>query len=311
MKLSTRCLTLMSLLALGSACAASSKSMPAPPAGPDAMMGGEAMAAPADVAMDDSVMLEAGAAPVSTSAASPAPTPAVLGMAPHGAAKTGGGGAKGGKAIADGDGEQEVRTIGADSVDQMLIFNGAVDMVVDAGTTPSVIDAAVDLAVAAGGYISQQTDTTLQLRVPSRRFRKLMRGVERLGEVRSRSVQTLDVSEQFHDLKVRLDNLKATRTRIQKLLGQAKDLNEILRVEQELQRVTTEIDQIEGRLRYLSSQTAFSTVSVSFAERAPEVTIVETEEKEPPPPPPPPARVLDASAAWVGDIGVHRLMRLD
>ena len=82
----------------------------------------------------------------------------------------------------------------------MLIFNGTVGLLVDHLGTATGIDEAVDLAVRAGGYIAQQTDTTVILRVPSGKFRKVMRGVEKLGDVQSRSVQTLDVSEEFHDL---------------------------------------------------------------------------------------------------------------
>lgn len=211
--------------------------------------------------------------------------------------------AGGEKAIGD-----ELPTTGDDSVEQMLVFNGALSLAVAPDTIPAGIDAAVQLAVDAGGYIAQQTDTSLTLRVPSRRFRRLMKGLEGLGQVRSRSVQTLDVSEEFHDLKVRLENLQSTRTRIQKLLGQAKDLTEILVVEKELERVSAEIDAIEGRLRFLSSQAAFSTVTMAFQELPREVVIVQPDETPPPPPLPPPVRLLDASATWVGEVDVHRLL---
>ncbi len=214
--------------------------------------------------------------------------------------------AGGEQAIADDD----VPTTGAD-VDQMLVFNGALTVAVQPDTIPMSIDTAVDLGVAAGGYISQQTDTTLTLRVPSRRFRKLMRGLEGLGQVRTRSVQTVDVSEEFHDLKVRLENLLATRTRIQKLLGQAKDLAEIMVVEKELERLSVEIDRIEGRLRFLSSQAAFSTVTLAFQELPREITIVQPD--EPPPlvvPPAVPAHLVDAPVAWLGGVTVQRLLSL-
>ena len=206
-------------------------------------------------------------------------------------------------------GSDELPTTGDESVDQMLVFNGALGLAVQPDTIPASIDAAVQLAVEAGGYVSQQTDQSLTLRVPSKRFRKLMKGLEGLGQVRTRSVQTLDVSEEFHDLKVRLENLQSTRTRIQKLLGQASNLSEILVVEKELERVSAEIDAIEGRLRFLSSQAAFSTVTMAFQELPREVTIVEPDEP-PPPPLAPPARLLGSSAAWVDEVDVHRLLSL-
>jgi hypothetical protein len=232
---------------------------------------------------------------------------AVMGsVAPSSTPAVAASGSKGGgeQAIAD-----DLPTTGDDAVDQMLVFNGALALAVLPDTIPASIDASVQLAVDAGGYVAQQTDTGLTLRVPSKRFRKLMKGLEALGQVRSRSVQTLDVSEEFHDLKVRLENLQSTRTRIQKLLGQAKDLSEILVVEKELERVSAEIDAIEGRLRFLSSQAAFSTVTMAFQELPRETTIAAPDEP-PPPPLPAPARTLGASATWVEEVDVHRLMSL-
>src|SRR4029079_5915567 len=96
----------------------------------------------------------------------------------------------------------------------------------------------------------------------------------------------------------------------QKLVGQAKDLSEIMVVEKELERVSAEIDTIEGRLRFLSSQAAFSTVTMAFDELPREVTIVEPDEP-PPPPLPAPARLLGSSAPWLEEVDVHRLMSLD
>jgi hypothetical protein len=61
-------------------------------------------------------------------------------------------------------------------------------------------------------------------------------------------------------LEERLINLLANRT------GK---LDEVLRVERELARVREEIERYEGRLRYLSSRAAMSTLSVTVHEPAP------------------------------------------
>ncbi|MBL4685265.1 MAG: DUF4349 domain-containing protein [Nannocystaceae bacterium] len=202
---------------------------------------------------------------------------------------------------------EEMRTTGADSVDQMIIFTGQLALEVDFSTTSTAIDDAVAIAVAAGGYVAKMTDTTLQLRVPSKRFRRSMKQLEGLGDVRSRGVQAMDVSEEFHDIEVRLDNLKATRARIAKLLASSKDLSQILTIEKELQRVTLEIDRIEGRLRLLASQAAFSTLAIGFSER-PEPRQGPLEVAKDTAAPPPPPRTLRSAAAWIGEVRVHELM---
>jgi hypothetical protein len=306
MRFPARCSILLGLLALGQGCA-SAKPGVASEAPMDAYAGYADKAAEAAPAMPMTPMTPTVATTGAPTSGVAVPT-AVMGALPptKAAVVVVGDAGSGEKAIAD----DELPTTGDDAVDQMLVFNGTLSLAVLPDSIPAGIDAAVELAVTAGGYVAQQTDTTLTLRVPSRRFRKLMKGLEELGQVRGRSVQTVDVSEEFHDLKVRLENLQATRTRIQKLLGQAKDLTEILVVEKELERVSAEIDSIEGRLRFLSSQAAFSTVAMAFQELPREVTIVQPDETPPPPPLPPPARLLDSSATWVDEVDVHRLMSL-
>ncbi len=304
MRIPARCSFLLGLLALGSACAPVRPGM-ASDAVSDAYSERYADAMPADAAPAAEAM--PGSMPASAAGSGTVMPAAVMGSiapssTPAGAVAASKGGAE--PAIARDD---ELPTTGDDAVDQMLVFNGALNLAVEPDTIPASIDAAVQLAVAAGGYVAQQTDVSLTLRVPSKRFRRLMKGLEGLGQVRSRSVHTLDVSEEFHDLKVRLENLQATRGRIQKLLSQAKDLGEILVVEKELERVSAEIDAIEGRLRFLSSQAAFSTVTMAFQELPRETTVAAPDEP-PPPPLPAPARLLGSTAAWIEEVDVHRLM---
>lgn len=314
MRFPARCSILLVSLALGPACAAGKPGLATPmpadasmAAGPMPMMTDAAAAAAAEVMPGAMPAAIPGAMPASMGSAGAGVPAAVMGAIPPASKPTGAIATAGGeKAIAD----DELPTTGDDSVDQMLVFNGALGLAVAPDTIPASIDAAVQLAVEAGGYVAQQTDAALTLRVPSKRFRRLMKGLEGLGQVRTRSVQTLDVSEEFHDLKVRLENLQSTRARIQKLLSQTKDLGETLIVEKELERVSAEIDAIEGRLRFLSSQAAFSTVTMAFQELPREVTIVQTDDTPPPPLPPPPARLLDSSAEWLDEVDVHRLMSL-
>jgi len=219
---------------------------------------------------------------------------------------------KGETAEADPD---DLRTLGADSIEQMIIFTGQLSLEVEFSAAHDAIDDAVSMAVSAGGYVATMTDTTVQLRVPSKSFRKVMRSLESVGDVLSRGVQAVDVSEEFNDLEVRLANLQATRKRIEKLLSQTKDLSQILVVEKELQRVTVEIDRLQGRMRMLSSHAAFSTIALAVSERPEEqpVKVIVEEDEPPPPPPPPPAppKTLASSAAWIGGVGVHKLMHLE
>ena len=116
-------------------------------------------------------------------------------------------------------------------------------------------------------------------------------------------MQVQDVSEEYHDLEVRIESLTALLERMRGLLERATTLDEILRIEGEIARITTTIDAAQGRLRFLRSHVAWSTVSVSVAEGAAPVVVEE------PPPVSPTTRKLPI--AWLNRTGLQNLLNLE
>jgi hypothetical protein len=191
--------------------------------------------------------------------------------------------------------------------DQLLIFTGQIQMLVDKGELAKSIDEIVDAAVELGGYVSKQDDRSVTVRVPSKHFRSAMREMEEVGEVLHRGVQAQDVSEEFHDLGVRLKSLLATRSRLEQFLTRAKTIPEVLRVEQELSRLNGEIDRIQGRLRFLEARASFSTITVTLDAR-PDTPKQIIEDHAPPPPAQP--RTVPLPIDWLSSVGIDSLMNL-
>ncbi len=129
------------------------------------------------------------------------------------------------------------------------------------------IDAAHKLATEAGGYLVRRDDRSITVRVPAEQFRKLLAAISKLGDVQHREETVEDVTDEFYDLKVRLDNARAMRQRLEQLLEQAKNVEEALAVEKELGRITEQIERYEGRLKLLRELISFSTITVVFEPR--------------------------------------------
>lgn len=272
------------------------------------------MAAPADAPV--SAEMDAAPVPMAAGASGPRPAaPSPPGM-PAPPPKSGGPAPKSAPATAPRGAKEpaSAKNPAAPGVEQMIIFTGGLDLEVDKGEFGEKLHDAIDLAVEHGGYIGGQTDNSVTLRVPSSHFRAVMRKLEKLGDVLHRSVNAQDVSEQYFDLQVRLKSLLATRDRLQKFLDRAKTIDEVLRVEQELTRLNTQIDQLQGRMRFLSAQSAYSTITVALRARPePPKEIVKREEKKvkpPPPPPPPPPRTISMPIPWLSDVNLDGLLSL-
>jgi Domain of unknown function (DUF4349) len=120
------------------------------------------------------------------------------------------------------------------------------------------------MAKEAGGFLARRDDMTVVIRVPAAKFDDLLKRIEKLGDVLHRNVAAEDVTEQFMDIEVRLKNARAVRDRLQALLDKATKVEESLEIEKELTRVGTEIETLEGKLKYLRDRVTFSTITVSF-----------------------------------------------
>jgi Domain of unknown function (DUF4349) len=107
----------------------------------------------------------------------------------------------------------------------------------------------------------------LVVRVPSNRFDEFIGEVEKLAiKVESKNITTEDVTEQFIDTEARLKTKKELEIRFREILKQAKTVEEILSIESQLSNVRTEIESAEGKLNYLKSQIAMSTLTITYYE---------------------------------------------
>ncbi len=142
----------------------------------------------------------------------------------------------------------------------------------DVGLT---VQRAIALAKEKGGYVfslSEQISPTgqhsamLEIRVPSDAFEETLLAIERLGKIRNKSVRAEDVTEEFLDIQSRLKALRESEKRILKMLSEAEDLDTVFKLENELAVRRSEIERLEGRLRYLQERTTFSSINLTITE---------------------------------------------
>ncbi|WP_338865657.1 DUF4349 domain-containing protein [Myxococcus stipitatus] len=123
---------------------------------------------------------------------------------------------------------------------------------------------AVALAKAHGGYAEQVMTRGAVVRIPAARLESFLSAVPTLGTVENKSVSADDVTDAHRDLKVRLDNVTRVRERYLELLQRATSVEDTLKVEKELERVTVEYETLKARLQGLEADIALSTVYLSF-----------------------------------------------
>ena len=108
---------------------------------------------------------------------------------------------------------------------------------------------------------------TITLRVPARRVERTLTRVEALGRVQLRHVQIRELGKEYFDAELRLRMLRAAVQRYEEILERAATVEAVLAVEKELERTRTEIERIQGQLRWLRDRAARATVTVSLHSR--------------------------------------------
>jgi hypothetical protein len=160
------------------------------------------------------------------------------------------------------------------SVQRRVIYNAELSLVVtDFSTLESELP---KLVKQHDGYLADvQVDRTQgesrsgrwQARIPIDRYDSFLDAVSGLGVPESRRQTAQDVTEEFVDLEARIANARRLEERIVELLGKSNDeIKDVIEVERELARVRGEIEQMGGRLRYLTNRTELTTVTISARE---------------------------------------------
>jgi hypothetical protein len=102
--------------------------------------------------------------------------------------------------------------------------------------------------------------------VPATRFDDTIDQLSKLGKVQNEHISGQDVSGQYVDLNARLVNAESQRNAMLALLAQAHNINDIITVQNQIGQITGEIEQLKGQIKYLDTNTAYSTVTVSMTE---------------------------------------------
>ena len=105
----------------------------------------------------------------------------------------------------------------------------------------------------------------LVIRLPSDNFQNAIDAIsEDVKYFDTKRINSRDVTEEFIDLEARLNAKQTLEKRYLELLSKAKNVKEILEIERELSKIREEIEAKQGRLKYLESKVALSTLTVNF-----------------------------------------------
>jgi hypothetical protein len=140
------------------------------------------------------------------------------------------------------------------------------------------VDALKALVTAKGGYLSSSNiqtgynnrlSGTVVLRIPQAEFENTLAGVKAIGTVKSVSTQGEDVTEQYIDVQAQITSYRNQLAQYNEIMKKAVKVSDVIEIQQQIDSVQTNLNRLEGQLKYLNSRIDLSTITVSLQEPEP------------------------------------------
>lgn len=108
---------------------------------------------------------------------------------------------------------------------------------------------------------------TLKLRIPNDKFDSLVYVLEKgIGNLTSKNISAKDVTEEYVDLNIRLENNLSYLKQYKTILAKANTIKEILEVKEKIRQIEEEIESKKGRIKFLDDKVNFSTLNIEISE---------------------------------------------
>lgn len=149
--------------------------------------------------------------------------------------------------------------------DRKLIRTGSITFEVD--SLAAARDAAEKWVSQYSGYVSDSSEDGRTLfitaQIPSVHFDEAMSSSSQVGTIKSKEVNSTDVSDEYYDLDSRLGTKRILLERLDSYLKKAKDVKDLIDIEEKINDVTSDIESMQGQLNRLSKQIDYSTITLT------------------------------------------------
>jgi len=117
------------------------------------------------------------------------------------------------------------------------------------------------------GYVNEIGTYRTIIRVKNTNLDDAINDISALGKVRNKDIIGQDVTEDYLDYQIRLENAEKARKRYLELLAKAENVETTLKVEKELERLNETIDLLKGKMNRMNHLSEFSTITIDLKEK--------------------------------------------
>ena len=168
------------------------------------------------------------------------------------------------------EGAPEPAADSPEELSEKIIYNVYASVSVD--DVEAAVKSLTDKVKALGGYISYSNSYTsngyvyanVELRVPAENLSRLEEYTGSIGKVEERTMSTDNITENYYDIKARLEVAEAQEAQYLEILDKAETTEDVLLVMERLDQVRENIESYKGRIRLWDSLVDYSTVTYNI-----------------------------------------------
>jgi hypothetical protein len=154
-----------------------------------------------------------------------------------------------------------------------VVKTGTIDLRVAGRDVSATVDRLLGITSGAHGYVESSSTfseagvpaANVTIRIPVTSFDPVVASVSRLGHVQSLTTSAQDVTGRVVDLSARIHALQQTRSTYLTILSHATTIGATLAVQQRVDDAQQQIEVLQGELKTLQNQAAYSTLTVAIS----------------------------------------------
>ncbi len=154
---------------------------------------------------------------------------------------------------------------------RLIVRNATLTLIVK--DTQEQLGEITKLATDLGGYVASSSthkyeegvQGQITVRVPSEKLDPALDSLHKMAvEVRDEQISGQDVTAEYTDLNSQLTNLQAAELQLRQIMSQTTRTEDVLNVYNQLVQTRGQIEQVKGRMQYLSQSAALATITVTL-----------------------------------------------
>ncbi len=118
------------------------------------------------------------------------------------------------------------------------------------------------------GFMVSFRSASMEIKIPAGRYMEFYEAIKNLDEVEYRDIHALDITDNYRNTEIRLNNARKLRERLEELLKKAQTVDDTISIEKELARVTETIEIHEAAIARYNGQVDNTSFHISFSKKS-------------------------------------------